>query len=111
MGCNWSYWSADHNSNFFVNGYNLPMSYDFVFAGGRLKCFKIDLDTEAIVYSRTTFPVGDGEGANIDVQEAVFNVSDEKFTELKGKGMMDADKIIIVLDIVDDNMTIELLPG
>ncbi len=34
----------------------------------------------------------------------------EKFEEFKGKGLMDVDKIVIVIDIVGDNMTIEFLP-
>ena len=88
----------------------VAVSYDFVFAGGRLKCFKIDLNTEAIVYSRAMLPVSDEEVGNIDVQKMAFNVSDEKFAELKGNGILDVDKIIIVLDFVGDNMTIELLP-
>ncbi len=77
------------------------MSYDFVFAGGRLKCFKIDLDVEAIAYNRVE---------KLKVQEAVFNVSNEKFAELKRNGLMDVDKIVIVIDIVGDKMMVEFLP-
>ena len=77
------------------------MSYDFIFTGGRLKCFKIDLDVEAIVYNRA--------GPFI-LSEAVFNLTDEKFAELSKRGMMRVDKVVIIIDIVGDNMTIEFLP-
>ncbi len=77
------------------------MSYDFVFAGGRLKCFKIDLNVEAIAYNRVE---------KLTVQEAVFNLSDEKFAELKRNGTMDGDKIVMVIDIVGDKMMVEFFP-
>ena len=77
------------------------MSYDFVFAGGRLKCFKIDLNVKAEAYNRVE---------KLKVQEAVFNVSNEKFAELKRNGLMDGDKIVLVIDIVGDKMMIEFLP-
>ncbi len=77
------------------------MSYDFVFAGGRLKCFKIDFDVEAIAYNRA---------GGFKVSEAVFNFTDEKFAELSSRGMMKVDKIVIIIDIIDDKMIIEFLP-
>ena len=77
------------------------MSYDFVFAGGRLKCFKIDFDVEAIAYNRVS---------RFKVQEAIFNVSDETYEGLRQKGIFKADKIIIVVDILDDKMYVEFLP-
>ncbi len=77
------------------------MSYDFIFTGGRLKCFKIDFDVEAIAYNRA---------GGFKVSEAVFNFNDEKFAELSKRGMMKVDKIVIIIDIVGDNMTIEFLP-
>ncbi len=77
------------------------MSYDFVFAGGRLKCFKIDLNVEAEAYNRVE---------KLTVQEAVFNVNDEKFAELKRIGLMDKDKIVIIIDIVGDKMMVEFFP-
>jgi len=77
------------------------MSYDFVFADGRLKCFKIDLDKEAEAFNRV---------GGFRVGEAVFNVSDETYDDLRQKGTFKADKIIIVVDILDGKMTIEFFP-
>ncbi len=77
------------------------MSYDFVFAGGRLKCFKIDLNKAAEAYNRV---------GGFKVEEAIFNVSDETYEDLRQKGIFKADKIIIVVDILDDKMYIEFFP-
>ena len=77
------------------------MSYDFVFAGGRLKCFKIDLNKEAEYYNRA---------GGFKVQEAVFNVSNETYEDLRQKGVFAKDKIIIVFDVLDGKMSVEFFP-
>ena len=77
------------------------MTYNFIYEKDRLKCYEIGMDVPAIVYNRS--------GPQI-VSEAVFNISDEKFADLESRGMMTVDKIVIVVDVVGDNMTIEFLP-
>ena len=77
------------------------MSYDFVFAGGRLKCFKIDLNKQAEAFNRVE---------NLKVQEAVFNISDETYEDLRQKGIFTTDKVIIVIDILDGKMGVEFFP-
>lgn len=77
------------------------MAYDFIYENKRLKCHRIGLDVPATVYNRAgPFKLG----------EAIFNITDEKFADLSKRGLMTEDRIVIIIDIVGDNMTIEFLP-